>query len=148
MRRQRVARPPASRVPHGRSRPGGQRSWSGWVAPLALLIVALAVRPLPAAQAPAAADAQRLVAQRCTKCHGVESFASKAHSRLAWHLVILRMQAFHGARLEPGDREILVEHLTAARPAPWWRAGLDWTLLLAVPASVAVWVRRRRRRQR
>ena len=120
--------------------------------PWPLRLAAFALLILPVVDPPRAASAQdgvdpgRLLVERCTKCHGAESYGNKTHSRLAWHLVVLRMQVLHGTHLAPGDRDLVVDQLASASPAPTWRVGLDWIVLLAGPAGASIWFWRRRHR--
>jgi hypothetical protein len=104
--------------------------------------------PQPWAAELAGTDDAELLAQRCTECHHAGAYTAKTHTRLAWHLVVLRMEIFHGAALRPGDQDRIVGHLSASRPAPAWRVVFDWAVLAAMPAAAVLWTWRRRRRRR
>jgi hypothetical protein len=90
-----------------------------------------------------------LVVSRCTACHGLDVFAEKRYSHLAWHLVVLRMQVLHGADLEPGERDTLVAQLAASAPPPLWQVAFDWSLLGAAGVAIGYsgWKRVRHRRR-
>lgn len=77
----------------------------------------------------------RLLEARCTACHVRESFTHIRHSWLGWQAVILRMQYFNGARLNPGERGDLARHLAVAQPASLGEAALEYAMLLATLAA-------------
>lgn len=92
---------------------------------IAASVVAIAAIPaaatVPAVAPPADSDPGRSVAVRCKGCHGYGAYATKQHTRLAWHLIVLRMELLHGADLRAGERSSIVDHLAASSRAPIWR---------------------------
>jgi hypothetical protein len=99
---------------------------------------ALAARPLGV----------RLVEARCGVCHPADYFASRGRTTLGWWVTVLRMEALNGARIEPGERAPIVDHLARSHPATPARQAAEWLLAALVAAGFAGLVLRWSRRRR
>lgn len=110
-----------------------------------------APEPPPQPRAPPVdrrSPAQRLVDTRCGACHSAELYACTGRSRLGWELVVVRMRLVNGARLAPGERAVIVHHLTEHHGAPLARVvaeGAAAVALLGAAAGAGLWRRRRGR---
>lgn len=54
---------------------------------------------------------ERLLRERCTRCHGLGVVEPVRHGRLGWTWTIARMRWWHGAQLETGEIFRLAAHL-------------------------------------
>lgn len=88
---------------------------------------------------------ERLVEARCLTCHDAGQIDRTALGAPGWTVTVVRMEWLNGARLEPGERAVIVAHLAARHPD---RNEVEWTLvLLAGMAALGLgaWVWRRKR---
>jgi mono/diheme cytochrome c family protein len=101
---------------------------------------ALAARPL----------GLRLVEARCGACHPSDRFyfAPRGRTTLGWWLTVLRMEALNGARIEPGERAPIVDHLARSYPATPAQEAAEWLLAALLAAGVGWRVVGRIRRRR
>ena len=91
----------------------------------------------------------RLVELRCGPCHDASFIAAARHARPGWWATTLRMEWFNGARLEAGEREVIVAHLATTQPGSPARTALEWGLpSLAAALPLAGWFGLRRARRR
>ena len=72
----------------------------------------------------------QLIEARCTKCHSGFNYEDKAHTRVGWTLVILRMQLFNGATFKRGERAIIIDYLAETRPASPIRTAAEFFALI------------------
>lgn len=80
----------------------------------------------------------RLTQARCTTCHSEDNYIQQRHNRIAWELVILRMQVLNGAELDGGERGIIADHLAQIRSATGHDALLESLQQLATLLLPAV----------
>ena len=74
--------------------------------------------PIPEPLRYSAALGRRLVAERCTECHGNEDVDEHGgDDRLGWSSVVRRMIA-QGAELDPDEARIVAQYLAATYPRP------------------------------
>ncbi|MCC6008916.1 MAG: hypothetical protein JJU40_14750 [Rhodobacteraceae bacterium] len=90
---------------------------------------------------------ERLVEARCLSCHDAAQIADARLGTPGWTVTVLRMEWLNGARLEPGERAVIVAHLAAPYPE---RDRSEWAGLVAGGGLIALlglgaWVWRRRR---
>ncbi|MGY6535274.1 MAG: hypothetical protein ACXIVG_08020 [Pararhodobacter sp.] len=90
---------------------------------------------------------ERLVEARCLSCHDAGQITQTALGTPGWTITVLRMKWLNGARLEPGERAVIVTHLAAPHPE---RNRYEWAWLIAaggliVTLGLGAWVWRRRR---
>lgn len=91
----------------------------------------------------------RLLEARYAFCHGPDALRERRYGRLGWWVVLLCMEYFNGAGFEPGERRVIVAHLTDSQSAGPIRAGIEWLAAAAVVALlVAAGGRCLRRRAR
>lgn len=93
----------------------------------------------------------RLTERRCTLCHTPDNYSRSGHTWLGWQMVVLRMQYLNHCPLEPGERGVIVAHLSATQPAPLGEALMEWgaclmAVLIPVALGAAAWAWRRRSR--
>lgn len=99
-----------------------------------------------AARKPAGA---RLAELHCQTCHAPEVIAAVRHTRLGWHLTVLRMRAINGARIPPQEARTIAQHLSTTQGAGPRLAVIEYGLaltalgLLGAPALYLVARRRR-----
>lgn len=90
---------------------------------------------------------ERLVEERCLTCHDAGQIDRTALGAPGWTVTVLRMEWLNGARLEPGERRVIVQYLAASHPkrnrAEW--LGLMWGffVIAALGFGALVWRRRR-----
>jgi hypothetical protein len=92
---------------------------------------------------------ERLVEAHCQTCHAPEVIAAVRHTRLGWHLTVLRMRTLHGARIPRQAVRTIVGHLSTVRGAGTDRAAIEYGLALtaiALPVAGALHLVARRRR--
>ena len=63
-----------------------------------------------------ASPGKRLIRKRCTACHSTARIYKRGRGLEEWTRVVDRMVA-HGARLEKGEREQIIEFLASRYPA-------------------------------
>lgn len=93
----------------------------------------------------------KLTERRCTLCHNADNYTRNGHTWLGWQAVVLRMVYLNYCPLEPGERGVIVAHLSEFYPAAPGEALLEWgagVLALVFPVAVglggrACWRRRR-----
>jgi hypothetical protein len=90
----------------------------------------------------------RLVDSRCGVCHGPEYLRDRRYGRLGWWTVLLRMEYFNGARFEPDERRVIVEHLARTHSAGRMREWFEWVAAAAVVTLVIAAGRHLRHRTR
>jgi hypothetical protein len=91
----------------------------------------------------------RLTERRCTLCHSADNYLQNGHTWLGWQAVVLRMQYLNHCPLQPGERGVIVTHLSETHPASIAEALLEWGALAAAlltPAAAALGIRAWRRR--
>jgi hypothetical protein len=92
----------------------------------------------------------KLTERQCTRCHVAANYENQNHTLLGWWLVVLRMEHFNQAEFGPGEKSVIVSHLSATRPADTGTRLQEYGLLLAGASGLAllVWGGIRLRRYR
>jgi mono/diheme cytochrome c family protein len=102
-----------------------------------------------AAMRAARPEGERLIEARCQSCHDRRQIDAARFGPIGWNATILRMQVLNGAALQPGERQVIVAHLTAGSPE---RAAREWSLaavsalvLAGALIGLRAWLKRRPR---
>jgi hypothetical protein len=87
---------------------------------------------------------EQLVEARCLSCHDAGQIDLTHLGAPGWTITVLRMEWLNGARLEPGERAVIIGHLAARHPD---RTLMEWALVLVATAAVGLggWLWRRKR---
>lgn len=90
---------------------------------------------------------EQLVEARCLSCHDAGQIDRTSLGAPGWTITVIRMEWLNGARLEPGERAVIVGHLSARNPD---RTVMEWAFVVTVGAAVVAlglgaWVWRRMR---
>ncbi|MCC5983621.1 MAG: hypothetical protein JJU42_04570 [Rhodobacteraceae bacterium] len=90
---------------------------------------------------------EQLVEARCLSCHDVEQIDSTTLGAPGWTITVIRMEWLNGARLEPGERAVIVSYLSARNPD---RTVKEWAFVVTAGAAVVAlglgaWAWRRKR---
>lgn len=81
--------------------------------------------------------AVRLTELRCLTCHTLENLETNPQSRIGWEITVRRMQWFNDAKLEEGERAVIVHYLAETYPAKGWRR-FDAVLLMSGLAALFI----------
>jgi len=87
---------------------------------------------------------EQLVEARCLSCHDVGQIDLTRLGAPGWTITVLRMEWLNGARLEPGERAVIIGHLADRHPD---RTLMEWALVLVAAVAVGLggWLWRRKR---
>lgn len=90
---------------------------------------------------------ERLVEARCLSCHDVGQIDRTSLGTPGWTITVIRMEWLNGARLEPGERAVIVGHLSDRHPD---RTLMEWAFVVTaggvmVALGLGVWLWRRKR---
>lgn len=77
---------------------------------------------------------ERLVEGRCLTCHDAGQIDRTTLGTPGWTVTVVRMEWLNGARLDPGERAVIVAHLAARHPD---RNRMEWAVVLLMGAGVA-----------
>jgi cytochrome c5 len=89
----------------------------------------------------------KLVEARCLTCHNAGQMQRAAFGTPGWTATVLRMEWLNGARLEPGERAVIIGYLAARNPdhnAREWIFVFAASMVVAMMA-LAAWAFRRKR---
>jgi hypothetical protein len=78
----------------------------------------------------------KLVEARCGTCHAPEFIQGHTDSYLGWWLIAMRMELLNGARLQAGERHVIVAHLATTQPSGALRSAVQWSALAMIPAGL------------
>jgi hypothetical protein len=78
-----------------------------------------------------------LAETHCGTCHAADVLAAVRHTRLGWHLTVLRMRHLNGAEIPAGDLGTIAEYLAQTQGASLAQALLEYGL--AVAGVLATW---------
>jgi len=86
---------------------------------------------------------EQLLEARCLSCHDVGQIDLTRLGAPGWTITVLRMEWLNGARLEPGERAVIIGHLAARHPD---RNRKEWALVLVATAALGLggWLWRRK----
>lgn len=106
--------------------------------------IALAEAERIAAERAARPLGEQLVEARCLSCHDAGQIELSRLGTPGWTITVLRMEWLNGARLEPGERAVIIGHLADRHPD---RNRMEWALVLVAAAAVGLggWLWRRKR---
>lgn len=84
---------------------------------------------------------ERLTEEQCTRCHGADNYTTKAHTWLAWRLVVARMVWLNDAPIPFEAQGLIADHLARAYPAAPGNEVVEFAYALAaiLPILVAPW---------
>ena len=87
---------------------------------------------------------EQLLEARCLSCHDVGQIERTSLGTPGWTITVLRMEWLNGARLELGERALIIGHLAARHPD---RNRMEWALVLVAGVAVGLggWLWRRKR---
>lgn len=90
---------------------------------------------------------ERLVEARCLSCHDAGQIDRTILGTPGWTITVIRMEWLNGARLEPGERPVIVGYLADRHPD---RTFVEWALVVTaggvmVALGLGVWLWRRQR---
>lgn len=94
--------------------------------------------------------AERLLEQRCTRCHPADHYLMARHTPLGWHAVLTRMRWLNDAAVPWSEQRVIVRHLAEIRPADAPTAAAEYLYAagtMGLPALLA-WVTVARSRRR
>jgi len=82
---------------------------------------------------------ERLVEARCLSCHDAGQIDSTVYGTPGWTMTVVRMAWLNGARIEPGERRVIVAYLSARHPD---RSLVEWALVIiagAIMLTLGLW---------
>ncbi len=90
---------------------------------------------------------ERLVEARCLSCHDVGQIDRTRLGTPGWTITVIRMEWLNGARMEPGERAVIVGHLSDRHPD---RSLVEWAFVVTAGAvmvaiGLGAWGWRRKR---
>lgn len=77
---------------------------------------------------------ERLLRQRCTQCHTLETVLQPTHTYLGWQFVVARMRYWNGAQVADDEVLPIVGYLTDQRLARGGRRLLEYGLMAGLVA--------------